>query len=119
MIHPVPPGTRDVLPEEMRELRALSWSLLSAFDRAGYGEVWTPAVEYEEVLRIGDSRAASAGFRLLDDHGHVLALRGDATIPIARLVANRYEGVEEPLRLCYFAHAYRVVGRGSAQAREF
>ena len=24
MIHPIPPGTRDVLPDEMRELRALS-----------------------------------------------------------------------------------------------
>jgi ATP phosphoribosyltransferase regulatory subunit len=119
MIHPVPPGTRDVLPDEMRELRALSASLHAAFDRAGYGEVWTPAVEYEDVLRMGDDRAAAAGFRLFDDHGQVLALRSDATIPIARLVANRYAGEAGPLRLCYFAHAYRAVRRGSGQAREF
>jgi ATP phosphoribosyltransferase regulatory subunit len=119
MIHPVPPGTRDVLPEEMRELRALSGSLHATFDRAGYGEVWTPALEYEDVLRRGDSRVAGAGFRLFDDHGHVLALRSDATIPIARLVANRYAGEPGPLRLCYFAHAYRAAKRGSGQAREF
>jgi ATP phosphoribosyltransferase regulatory subunit len=119
MIHPVPPGTRDVLPEEMQELRALSGSLHATFDRAGYGEVWTPALEYEEVLRRGDSRVAGAGFRLFDDHGHVLALRSDATIPIARLVANRYAGEPGPLRLCYFAHAYRAAKRGSGQAREF
>jgi ATP phosphoribosyltransferase regulatory subunit len=119
MIHPVPPGTRDVLPEEMRELRALSGSLHATFDRAGYGEVWTPALEYEDVLRRGDSRVAGAGFRLFDDHGHVLALRSDATIPIARLVANRYAGETGPLRLCYFAHAYRAAKRGSGQAREF
>jgi ATP phosphoribosyltransferase regulatory subunit len=119
MIHPVPPGTRDVLPDEMRELRALSGSLHATFDRAGYGEVWTPALEYEEVLRRGDERAAGAGFRLFDDRGHVLALRSDATIPIARLVANRYEGETGVLRLCYFAHAYRAVQRGSGQAREF
>jgi ATP phosphoribosyltransferase regulatory subunit len=119
MIHPVPPGTRDVLPEEMHELRALSGSLHATFDRAGYGEVWTPALEYEEVLRRGDSRVAGAGFRLFDDHGHVLALRSDATIPIARLVANRYAGEPGPLRLCYFAHAYRAAKRGSGQAREF
>jgi ATP phosphoribosyltransferase regulatory subunit len=119
MIHPVPPGTRDVLPDEMREVRALSASLHASFDGAGYGEVWTPALEYEDVLRRGDSRAAGAGFRLFDDRGHVLALRSDATVPIARLVANRYAGQPGPLRLCYFAHAYRAVQRGSGQAREF
>jgi ATP phosphoribosyltransferase regulatory subunit len=119
MIHPVPPGTRDVLPDEMRELRALSGSLHESFERAGYGEVWTPALEYEDVLRRGDENAAGAGFRLFDDRGHVLALRSDPTIPIARLVANRYAGETEPLRLSYFAHAYRAVTRGSGQAREF
>src|SRR5437764_4682605 len=119
MIHPVPPGTRDVLPDEMRELRALSGSLHATFERAGFGEVWTPAIEYEEVLRRGDERVAGAGFRMFADRGHVLALRSDATIPIARLVANRYAGETGPLRLCYFAHAYRAVERGSGQAREF
>jgi ATP phosphoribosyltransferase regulatory subunit len=119
MIHPVPTGTRDVLPEEMRELRALSASLHQTFDRAGYGEVWTPALEYEDVLVLGEPRSSGAGFRLFDDQGHVLALRSDATIPIARLVANRYAGRTDPLRLCYFAHAYRAVQRGSGQAREF
>ncbi|HEX8065143.1 MAG TPA: ATP phosphoribosyltransferase regulatory subunit [Thermoleophilaceae bacterium] len=119
MIHPLPPGTRDVLPEEMRELRAITLSLSDAFGRAGYGEVWTPAIEYEDVLRLGDESAGGAAFRLFDERGHVLALRSDPTIPIARLVASRYEGVEDPLRLSYFAHAYRAVASGSGQSREF
>ena len=63
MIHPVPPGTRDVLPDEMRELRALSTSLHASFDGAGYGEVWTPALEFEDVLRIGD-RLRDLGARI-------------------------------------------------------
>ena len=99
MTHPIPPGTRDVLPDEMRELRALSERLRAAFEGAGYGEVWTPALEYEEVLRTGDERAAGAGFRLFDEHGQVLALRSDMTIPIARLVASRYADAEPPFRL--------------------
>src|SRR4051794_33493501 len=119
MIHPVPPGTRDVLPDEMRELRALTSRLQSVWDRAGYGEVRTPTLEYEDVLRRGDSRAAGAGFRSFDDHGNVLALRADATIPIARLVANRYAHAEGPIRLCYFEHAYRTVKVRSGQPREF
>ena len=44
MTHPIPQGTRDVLPDEMRELRALSDRLRGCFERGGYGEVWTPAL---------------------------------------------------------------------------
>jgi ATP phosphoribosyltransferase regulatory subunit len=119
MIHPVPPGTRDVLPDEMRELRALNTRVLETWRDAGYGEVWTPTLEYEDVMRRGDDRAAGAGFRTFDDHGQVLTLRADGTIPIARLVANRYEHDDGPLRLCYFAHAYRAVKVRSGQPREF
>ena len=119
MTHPIPPGTRDVLPDEMRELRALTDRLRAAFEGAGYGEVWTPSLEYEEVLKTGDDRAAGAGYRLFDEHGEVLAMRSDMTIPIARVVATRYGDAEPPFRLCYFAHAYREVQRGAGQQREF
>ena len=119
MINPIPPGTRDVLPDEMRELRALTETLRARFEREGYGEISTPTMEYEEVLRRGDERAAGAGYRLFDEHGQVLVLRSDMTIPIARVVASRYDGVEPPIRLCYFGNAYREVDRRSGQAREF
>ncbi|HEX2233567.1 MAG TPA: ATP phosphoribosyltransferase regulatory subunit, partial [Thermoleophilaceae bacterium] len=119
MIHPIPPGTRDVLPEEMRELRALTGRLHATFEQAGYGEVWTPALEYEGVLRTGDDRSAGAGYRLFDEHGEVLALRSDMTIPIARVVATRFVDEEPPFRLCYFAHSYRAPARGSGQPVEF
>jgi ATP phosphoribosyltransferase regulatory subunit len=119
MISPTPPGTRDMLPDEMRELRSISERLHRAFEEAGYGEVWTPTLEYEEVLERGDQRAAGAGFRMLDDHGRVLVLRFDMTIPIARMVAARFGDAPTPIRLCYFAHSYRAVGKGQIQSREF
>ena len=37
MIHPIPSGTRDVLPDEMRELRAIERALREVFEQAGYG----------------------------------------------------------------------------------
>src|SRR5215204_686570 len=61
-IHPTPPGTRDILPEEMRELRALEAALRAAFDEHGYGEVATPTIEYAEVPRRGDERYANAAY---------------------------------------------------------
>ena len=119
MTHPIPPGTRDVLPEEMRELRAIGSRMREAFEEAGYGEVHTPALEYEEVLLRGDERAAGARYRSFDEQGAVLALRSDMTIPIARVVATRYAGAELPLRFSYLAHAWRATERGVGEPREF
>jgi ATP phosphoribosyltransferase regulatory subunit len=117
--HPIPAGTRDVLPDEMRELRAIGDRLAETFEQAGYGEVWTPMLEYEDVLRVGDESAADAAYRMFDDQGQVLALRSDMTIPIARVVATRLAQAASPLRLRYSAHAYRAVGRRTGQQREF
>jgi ATP phosphoribosyltransferase regulatory subunit len=119
MTYPIPPGTRDVLPEEMRELRAIGDRMRERFEGAGYGEIHTPALEYEEVLRLGDASAAGARYRRFDERGDVLALRSDMTIPIARVVATRYGGAETPLRFCYFSRAWRATERGVGEPREF
>ncbi|MFP5361828.1 MAG: ATP phosphoribosyltransferase regulatory subunit [Thermoleophilia bacterium] len=116
-IHPIPSGTRDVLPDEMRELRDITEAVRAVFELDGYGEVWTPALEYEEVL--GRGGGAPPAYRVFDDHGEVLALRTDMTVPIARLVATRYRTAEPPLKFCYFAHAYRGVRPHRGQMREF
>jgi len=116
-IHPIPSGTRDVLPDEMRELRDITEAVRAIFEHDGYGEVWTPALEYEAVLARGGG--APAAYRVFDDHGEVLALRTDMTVPIARLVATRFATAEPPLRLSYFAHVYRGVRPHRGQMREF
>jgi ATP phosphoribosyltransferase regulatory subunit len=115
----IPPGTRDVLPDEMRELRAIGGRMRERFTAAGYGEVHTPALEYEEVLRRGDASAAGARYRTFDERGDVLALRSDMTIPIARVVATRYGDAAPPLRFCYLARAWRAAERGVGEPREF
>src|SRR3954453_3539599 len=119
MIHPIPPGTRDILPDEMRELRQLQWALLETFARFGYGEVVTPTIEDDEVMARGDGRAAGSAYRFFDERGDLLALRSDMTVPIARLVASRYAGAEMPLRLCYLANAFRAVRPQRGEMREF
>jgi ATP phosphoribosyltransferase regulatory subunit len=119
MIHPIPPGTRDILPDEMRELRRLHGALIEVFEGRGYGEVATPAIEYDEVLGRGDGRTGDSAYRFFDERGDLLALRSDMTVPIARLVASRYAEAEPPLRLCYLANAYRAVRPQRGQMREF
>ncbi len=118
MIHPIPPGTRDVLPDELRELRRLNRHLVEVFEGAGYGEVATPAIEYDEVLSRADRPSASP-YRFFDENGDLLALRSDMTVPIARLVATRFADAPLPLRLCYLASAYRAVLPQRGEMREF
>ena len=119
MTHPIPSGTRDVLPDEMRELRAISERVRAVFDDAGYGEVYTPALEYDSEIERADLAGARPAYRLFDEHGNVLVLRSDMTVPIARVVATRYASAEPPLRFSYYAHAYRGVRPQHGQAREF
>ncbi len=125
MIHPIPSGTRDVLPEETREVRAITDILRGVFERHGYGEMYTPALEYESVLARAGQTGPAAGaaearpaYRVFDESGAVLVLRSDMTVPIARVVATRYAASEPPLRFCYFAHCYRGVRPQRGQPRE-
>jgi ATP phosphoribosyltransferase regulatory subunit len=118
MIHPIPSGTRDVLPDELREARAITDALRGVFERHGYGEVYTPALEYESVLGRADMAEAKPAYRVFDESGAILVLRSDMTVPIARVVATRYANSEPPLRFCYFAHCYRGVAPARGQPRE-
>jgi ATP phosphoribosyltransferase regulatory subunit len=119
MIHRIPSGTRDVLPDEMRELRAMTDRIRDVFEQAGYGEVYTPVLEYEQTFDRAAVAATKPAYRVFDEQGNVLVLRSDMTIPIARLVATRYTHEQPPLRFCYFAHAYRGVRPQRGQSREF
>jgi ATP phosphoribosyltransferase regulatory subunit len=110
----------------MRELRAMTDRIRAVFERAGYGEIYTPALEYESTFTRGamgrdddtTGWASRPAYRLFDEEGSVLVLRSDMTIPIARLVATRYSHSDPPLRFCYFAHAYRGVRPQRGQPRE-
>jgi ATP phosphoribosyltransferase regulatory subunit len=116
---PVPTGTRDVLPEEMAELRAISVEILRVFAESGYGEVATPALEFESSMQVGGAELLEHAYRVADKDGQILTLRFDSTVPIARLAATRYSEAEPPLRFCYMQHVYRAVEPKRAQQRQF
>jgi ATP phosphoribosyltransferase regulatory subunit len=70
--------------------------------RWGYRHVITPLVENMEVLDLGlgvDQRRRL--FKFTDRRGDVVALVGERTVPVARLVAGKLRGAALPLRLCY------------------
>jgi ATP phosphoribosyltransferase regulatory subunit len=119
VVERIPSGTRDVLPDEMGELRAMTDRIRAVFAAAGFGEVYTPALEFEQTFARANIAGARPAYRVFDEHGSVLVLRPDMTVPIARVVATRYANADPPLRFCYVAHAYRGVRPQRGQSREF
>ena len=119
MTHPIPPGTRDVLPEEMRELRAIGERMRSCSSARDTARSTRRRSSTRTCCAAATSAPPAPRYRTFDEHGEVLALRSDVTIPIARVVATRYADAEPPLRFCYFAHAWRAVDSGVGEPREF
>ena len=115
---PLPTGTRDVLAEEMRELRTIESTLFELFASRGYEEVATPTIEYQDAFARGAGPEGTATYRFLDESGSVLALRNDMTVPIARLVARRFATDPGPFRLAYSGSVFRPVRPQRGQLRE-
>ena len=60
MIHPIRPGPGTSCPTRCASCARSHVALIEVFERFGYGEVATPAIEYDEVLARGDERGAPA-----------------------------------------------------------
>jgi ATP phosphoribosyltransferase regulatory subunit len=96
------PGFRDLLPAEAEILREAQESVLAEMRRWGYRHVITPLVEGMEVLQLGlGAEQRRRLYKFADGRGDVVALVGERTVPVARLVAGKLRGAPLPLRLCY------------------
>ena len=115
---PLPEGARDVLPVEAAELAAIEASLGATFAAFGYREVRTPLLEFAEVMDRAQEGGLGRAYRMFDDHGEVLVVRPDLTIPVARLVAGRLADHPGPLRVSYITERVRPAPAGRAQRAE-
>jgi ATP phosphoribosyltransferase regulatory subunit len=114
-----PRGFREVLPNEASRREEISGKVGAYFAAAGYGLIETPAVEYLDALDPGAGRHLKDAFRFVDVDGRLLALRTDVTIPLARVVANRFKEIEPPYRLRYCAEVFREQESLRGQDRQF
>lgn len=115
----LPPGVRDLFGAPARQLTRLSHSLLDLFECWGYTEVQPPTFEYfDNVMRAFDADFAAEIYRFVDPDGHMLALRPDLTVPIARLVATKLYDQPMPQRMCYVAPVFRFSEPNGHTARQ-
>ncbi|NDF11840.1 MAG: ATP phosphoribosyltransferase regulatory subunit [Proteobacteria bacterium] len=110
----LPAGFRDSLLSEAEQESYAIAKLLEQFSCYGYRQVKPPMVEFEHSLLTGEGQGMKAqSFRLLDPGSrHMMALRADMTLQIARIAATRIADEPRPLRLSYAGEVFRVQGEG-------
>lgn len=105
--------------DSARKRRELENRLIERLDSRGFSEVILPVVDYldpyQELLSEGSRQEL---YRFIDRDGEILALRGDFTPMLARLIAPRLSSLELPLRLFYRGDVLRY-HKWSALQREF
>jgi ATP phosphoribosyltransferase regulatory subunit len=106
-----PEGTRDLLFEGARRLRACEAAVARVFEDATFSEVIPPTIERAELF------ADLPAIRAADASGRALAVRADFTAQVARLAATRLREVS-PLRLWYRGPVLRDAPGGRMAARE-
>jgi len=116
----LPAGLSDVLPPEAAQEAAVAEGLVNCLSRHGFERVKPPLIEFEEGLLTG-AGAATAGqtFRLMDPVSqHMMGIRSDMTVQVARIAATRLTDVPRPLRLSYGGQVLRVRGTQLRPARQ-
>jgi ATP phosphoribosyltransferase regulatory subunit len=95
-------GFTDWLPGAAELRRTASESFLDSFLAWGYGLVATPLLEPLETIARGVGEAGQQGlFRFMDADGTLVALVGERTVSVARVVATQLRDADRPLRLAY------------------
>ena len=108
---------RDLLAER-RILEAVS----AVYQSYGFEPLDTGAFEYADALGkfLPDADRPNEGvFALQDDDEQWVALRYDLTAPLARFVAQNWEGLAKPFRRYAFGPVWRNEKPGPGRYREF
>ena len=115
-----PRGAKDILPREAYVKSRLEQRAAAYLESWGYARVYTPTFEFFDAIAQGDGPVlADSLYRFVDRDGAALALRPDMTIPIARMVATRYQPEDMPLRLYYVGNVFRYAEPQAGRYREF
>ncbi|MDD1716336.1 MAG: histidine--tRNA ligase [Methanolinea sp.] len=115
-----PRGTRDFLPAEMENRRAIESVMRETATAWGYREVCTPEFEEQELFTIRSGEGIIGemyGFE--DKSGRKLALRPELTAPVLRLYVNEGKILPKPLRWYYFADCFRYERPQKGRYRQF
>lgn len=118
----VPRGFRDRLGAEIVAEREMLARISAVYEAHGFDPLETPAFEYTDALGkfLPDVDRPNQGvFSLQDDDEQWMSLRYDLTAPLARFVAENYDGLPKPFRRYQVGPVWRNEKPGPGRFRQF
>lgn len=118
----VPKGLRDVAAPMVRAETRMLGLIREVYERYGFDPLETSTIEYADALGkfLPDEDRPNEGvFSFQDDDEQWLALRYDLTAPLARYVAEHYDGLPKPFRRYQVGPVWRNEKPGPGRFRQF
>ncbi|WP_425410915.1 histidine--tRNA ligase [Hyphococcus sp.] len=118
----VPRGFRDRLGPEIAAEREMLARIGAVYEAHGFDPLETPAFEYTDALGkfLPDVDRPNQGvFSIQDDDEQWMSLRYDLTAPLARFVAENYDGLPKPFRRYQIGPVWRNEKPGPGRFRQF
>jgi histidyl-tRNA synthetase len=118
----IPRGFRDRLGAEIAAEREMLSRISAVYEAHGFDPLETPAFEYTDALGkfLPDTDRPNQGvFSLQDDDDQWMSLRYDLTAPLARYVAENYDGLPKPFRRYQIGPVWRNEKPGPGRFRQF
>lgn len=112
-------GFRDYLPEQMAVRTRVIEILRDVFEKYGFAELQTPALEFQEVLLGKYGEEAEKLMYLFEDPGkRKVGLKYDLTVPLARVMAT-YPDLPKPFKRYQIQPVWRAENTQRGRYREF
>ncbi len=116
----IPEGVEDLNYEQYERITAIENSILNVFRASGFRQIKTPTFEYFDLFDDeGTAVSTEDMYKIVDNGGHLMVLKPDATIPIARMVATHYKEASGEIKLMYNTNVYRSMDFRAGGKREF
>ena len=106
-----PRGFRDRMGAELAAERRMLETIRAVYESYGFDALETSAIEYADALGkfLPDQDRPNEGvFAFRDDDEQWLAMRYDLTAPLARFVAENFEGLPKPFRRYQVSAVWRA-----------
>ncbi|MFZ3034605.1 MAG: histidine--tRNA ligase [Parvibaculum sp.] len=118
----VPKGLRDIGAAQVRAEAEMLGRIKAVYESYGFDPLDTSAFEYADALGkfLPDEDRPNEGvFSFQDDDEQWLSLRYDLTAPLARFVAENYDGLPKPFRRYQSGPVWRNEKPGPGRFRQF
>ncbi len=118
----LPRGFRDQFAGDVSARLDMIHRIRTVYEQYGFDPLETSSIEYVDALGKflpDEDRPMGGVFGFQDDDDQWVALRYDLTAPLARLVAERYDGLAKPFRRYQVGPVWRNEKPGPGRFREF